>query len=66
VKAITELRKTGWYLTEDDGSFHLDDEGHIYFSKPIAMSIGRELGMIPVPSHAGGLKQVVTGYETGA
>ena len=62
MQAVTELRKTGWYVATEDGSFYTDETGHIWFSKPVAFDIGRKLGMIPVSSSSGGLKQVVTGY----
>jgi hypothetical protein len=65
MKAITELRKTGWVLiTDDDGSTYVDDEGNTQFTSEIAMAIGRTLRVMPQRS-AGGLRDVVTGYVTG-
>jgi hypothetical protein len=66
MKAITELRKTGWYLViGEDGNTYTDDQGNMWFSAEIAMAIARTLRVMPLRSSRGGLKDVVTGYVTG-
>ena len=62
--AITELRKTAWVVPSEDGGHETDALGNFYFSKPIAMSLGRALRSVPVCLTSGGLKRVVTGYTS--
>lgn len=63
MKAITELRKTAWYLViDEDGTHYTDDEGHMYFSDQLARQVGRELHVMPIKAGGAGLKTVVTGY----
>jgi hypothetical protein len=62
MKAVTELRKTGWYLIiDEDGTHYTDDEGHMWFSKDIARDLGRQFRVMALSS-SGGLREVVTNY----
>jgi hypothetical protein len=62
MKATTELRKTGWYITDADGSTYTDANGRMWFTKAIALKLARNLGGMYYPHTSGGLKMVVTGY----
>ena len=65
--AITEQRKTAWYLMVLDertgfDTYHRDAEGHIYFSDQVARQIARGLRTMPIKSGGNSIKTVVTGY----
>jgi hypothetical protein len=61
--ANTTQAKTAWYLTTADG-LYADQSGHVWFTKPVALAIGRQLGIIPERSTTASIKTVVTGYTS--
>jgi hypothetical protein len=62
VDAITELRKTGYYVTHGDDSTYRDAGGHMWFSKELARNAARAIGGMYHDGSKTTVKEVVTGY----
>jgi hypothetical protein len=64
-RAITEQRTTGYYVTDDNATLgtYTDEDGHMWFSRPIALEIARQTGGDFFKGVKGSVKTVVTGYE---
>ena len=62
MKAITRLQKTGYWVTAEDGGSYTDEAGHMWFSKPLARQIARDLRTWYEQGNRTTIKEVVTGY----
>jgi hypothetical protein len=62
-KALTEQRKTGYYVTMKDSSLYSDEDGHTWFSKSIAAELARTVGAWHEVGNRNTVKNVVIGYE---
>jgi len=62
MKAITRLQKTGYWVTAEDGGSYTDEAGHMWFSKPLARQIARDLRTWYEQGNRTTVKEVVYGY----
>ena len=62
MEQIITRQKTGYLVYDADGDM-LDEWGHIYFSKPIALAKARALGGDYRPGPRGSVKEVIIGYQ---
>ena len=62
MKAIVKLQKTGYRVTDADGTTYHDEDGHGWFTKDVARDHARRLGGMYHDGDRYTLKEVVTGY----